>query len=106
MSPNPQETADLVTFTEEILNGQLHFLCSVMNVLEMGNTIFFWSTNLIEKWYLLDIPGLGEGSFSCTAFLVFSVWNITDLLAHDFLHNLFGLTVWPVTGSWPCYFKK
>ena len=29
MWPNPQETADLVTFTEEILNEKLHFLCSV-----------------------------------------------------------------------------
>ena len=29
MLPNPQETADLVTFTEEILNGKPHFLCSV-----------------------------------------------------------------------------
>ena len=29
MWPNPQETGDLVTFTEEILNGKLHFLCSV-----------------------------------------------------------------------------
>ena len=28
MWPNPQETADLVTFTEEFLNGKLHFLCS------------------------------------------------------------------------------
>ena len=28
MWPNPQETADLVTFTEEILTGKLHFLCS------------------------------------------------------------------------------
>ena len=27
MWPNPQETVDLVTFTEEILNGELHFLC-------------------------------------------------------------------------------
>ena len=27
MWPNPQETADLVKFTEEILNGKLHFLC-------------------------------------------------------------------------------
>ena len=27
--PNPQETADLVTFTEEIRNEKLHFLCSV-----------------------------------------------------------------------------
>ena len=26
MWPNPQETVDLVTFTEEILNGKLHFL--------------------------------------------------------------------------------
>ena len=28
MRSNLQETADLVTFTEEILNGKLHFLCS------------------------------------------------------------------------------
>ena len=28
MRPNLQKTADLVTFTEEILNGKLHFLCS------------------------------------------------------------------------------
>ena len=26
MRPNPQETADLITFTEEIRNGKLHFL--------------------------------------------------------------------------------
>ena len=26
----PQKTAHLVTFTEEILNGKLHFLCSDM----------------------------------------------------------------------------
>ena len=29
MWPYPQETADLVTFAEEILNGKLHFLRSV-----------------------------------------------------------------------------
>ena len=28
MQPNQLEIADLVTFTEEILNGKLHFLCS------------------------------------------------------------------------------
>ena len=28
MWPNPQFPSDLVTFTEEILNGKLHFLCS------------------------------------------------------------------------------
>ena len=29
MWPNPQFPADLVTITEEILNGKRHFLCSV-----------------------------------------------------------------------------
>ena len=29
MLPNLQETADLVTFTEKIFHGKLHFLCSV-----------------------------------------------------------------------------
>ena len=29
MWPNPQFPADLVTFTEEIMNGKLHLLCSV-----------------------------------------------------------------------------
>ena len=28
MWPNPQETADLVTFTEEIFNGKIHILSS------------------------------------------------------------------------------
>ena len=30
MWPNPQVTADLVKFTEEILNGKLLFLCSTV----------------------------------------------------------------------------
>ena len=34
MSPNLQETADLLTFAEEILNGKLHILCSNGVVLE------------------------------------------------------------------------
>ena len=29
MWPNPKETVDLVTFTEEIIKGKLQFLCSV-----------------------------------------------------------------------------
>ena len=29
MRPNPQFPSDLASFTEEILNGKLHFLCSV-----------------------------------------------------------------------------
>ena len=30
MWSNPQFPTDLVTFTEEILNGKLHFLCSAI----------------------------------------------------------------------------
>ena len=37
MWPNPQETADLVLFTEEIPNGKSPFLCSV-NTSEDGIT--------------------------------------------------------------------
>ena len=28
MWPNPQETEDLITLTEEVPNGKLRFLCS------------------------------------------------------------------------------
>ena len=28
MWPNPQEIADIIKFTEEVLNGKLDFLCS------------------------------------------------------------------------------
>ena len=47
MWPNPQETADLVTFTEETLDGKLYFLCS-------GN-IPFHAINLFL--YSLETPG-------------------------------------------------
>ena len=30
MEPNPQFSVDLITWTEETLNGKLHFLCSVI----------------------------------------------------------------------------
>ena len=42
MWPNPQETADLVIFTEEIRNGKLHFLCSVIDL------VIFTDEMLIE----------------------------------------------------------
>ena len=37
MLPNLQETADLVTFSEEVLNGKLYLLCSG---LQIGNCRF------------------------------------------------------------------
>ena len=48
--PNPQETANLVTFTEEILNGKLHFSCSNCCKLD----IHYWSSSKkIMKFHLL-----------------------------------------------------
>ena len=38
MQPNQQETADLITFTEEILNGKLYFLCNVNDEVEPVKT--------------------------------------------------------------------
>ena len=49
--PNSQKTADLVTVTEEILNGKLHFLCSVCSFKELHN-----SANDLSHFYLSLIP--------------------------------------------------
>ena len=46
MWSNPQETVDLVTFTEEILNGELHLLWSVIVGCTIPNKLRF-------KLYLL-----------------------------------------------------
>ena len=51
MSPNPQETADLVKFTEEILNGKLHFLYSVFH----GVLVLFWCFLLKKSYCYNDI---------------------------------------------------
>ena len=43
MSPNPQIPADLVTFTEEILDGKPHLLCSAQT---LTNLFTFTQTKL------------------------------------------------------------
>ena len=39
-------TADLVTLTDEILNGKLHFLCSVMNIPQHNHKSFLLTEQL------------------------------------------------------------
>ena len=39
MWPNTQETVDLVTFTEEISKGKLHFLCSCIPMTKILDVI-------------------------------------------------------------------
>ena len=59
MWPSPQFSADLVTFTEEILNGKLHFLCSFLYVLlghsglqTIGILLFVTSLDQVDKYFV------------------------------------------------------
>ena len=57
MGPNPQGTVELATFTEEILNGKLHFLCSDMweyshifyavNIMKVKKVVKLYSNNVV-----------------------------------------------------------
>ena len=47
--PCPQFSADLVTFTEENLNGKLHFLCSGLFI-KSGNFLYK-VTNYLQNIY-------------------------------------------------------
>ena len=48
MWPNPEETADLVTFTEEILNGKLNFLCNACAMSD-NKTLFIYEFHEMQK---------------------------------------------------------
>ena len=39
MRPNPQEPADLIKFTEEVLNGKLHFLWVLFKINLLNNFV-------------------------------------------------------------------
>ena len=48
MWPNPQFSADLITFTKEILKGELHFLCSVQTCIDYESSMLQDQVD----WYL------------------------------------------------------
>ena len=50
MRPNPQEIADLVKFTEEILNRKLHFYAALLNKYLAENLIFCVVTKVITSF--------------------------------------------------------
>ena len=54
MWPNPQVPADYVTLTEEILNGKLHFLCSVNPIAVEYSETNVKSLKLIKFWKLRE----------------------------------------------------
>ena len=61
MWPNPQKTADLITFTEEILNGKFDFLCSeisyiVFHFISKRFGLFSNNEKLEQSCFYLHIP--------------------------------------------------
>ena len=50
MRPNPQFPADLVTFTEEILNKNLQFLCSVHDIGKPHSCKHYFSSRLASAY--------------------------------------------------------
>ena len=50
MWPNLQFPADLVAFTEEILNGKLHFLCSGDDIVTFNIGLKYTTLNSTKGW--------------------------------------------------------
>ena len=90
MKPNPQETADLVTFIEEILNGKLHFLCSRLYVGRLSFSIspdyFLLLFNRVTKQN--DIFASFETSLTMSTEVshnwIFIVLNTSDAITSSF----------------------
>ena len=92
MRPDPQETADLVTFTEEIFNGKLHFLCSVLGcrfsfkvyvkkVREKATKCFLKSAEI-----LLYVDGWTCGYLSLIFIRYLSVYALNLFIEHSGEH--------------------
>ena len=67
---NPQQTVELVTFTEEIFNGRLHFLCSVWNKKTSDDIHWNVWTNITK--FFLPIIYLKKTNYK------YELWNNSD----------------------------
>ena len=77
MSPNPQKTADLVKFTEEILNRKLLSLSSIGEI--WG---YFQRLVTPEKGQNLINDRILTLSCSCQKDPLYKVWTIVKILNH------------------------
>ena len=69
MWPNPQKTANLVTFTEEILNEKLLFLCSVYSLFALAYGSEKNVTRNIEKLEYLNLKKFCVSFFLWTSYM-------------------------------------
>ena len=75
---NPQETTDFVTFTEEILNGKLHFLFSESNYVIKELRLFVLEKyKCIEKYLLRTL-------ISFMFFCDYGEWDELAIFTHQF----------------------
>ena len=101
MWPNLQETVDLVTFTEELLNRKLHFLCSGLCLTQLCtlHSLFMrkirmlfrtitmlWRGKDLEKWFRKIYLQLSRRSLS--TFLFWSFLSNATLLAVIFCFSI------------------
>ena len=89
MWSNPNETADLVTFTEEILNGKLLFLCS------SGS-----SRDSLFNSLMHNVPQNSQINFNLIYCLILKIcetvlWHFCLVISPGFMHipNTFGFDV-------------
>ena len=113
MWPNPQFSADFVTFTEEILNGKLHFLCSVMikalyiQVLK-SFPIIVNSTNFrsnrpevfSKKGVLKNFAKSQENTCARVSFLIKLLFQGCNLIKKDALTQMFSCEFCKIVKPW------
>ena len=92
MCSNPQFPANLVTFTEEILNGKLHFLCSIIKR-EFKRFFTIWPLQLI--WHLKHSQSnlnLLQSFVKLALHFIFTAWKVSGSVVFTGPHfPTFGL---------------
>ena len=96
MWPNPQIPADVVTFTEEILSGKLHVLCSVIS--ELHTCIRHHDSLLLMRkyWITNSLEGLGNywknNGITCFK-ITMNVHTLSLYEATNFSFEIFPLVI-------------
>ena len=76
MWPNPQETADLATFTEEILNGKLFFFLQSQFINKFLKFEYFNHHAKVEMWLTLYKFPIFFPQLNLNSDLTFPNWSI------------------------------
>ena len=96
MWPNPQETADLFIFSEEILNGKLYFVCSESFSLSFAFVVAGVFQYILSLMLDVDEDGVFDPSLSTSNISETSIVGPTSFLlwvVDVVKKNLFSLPV-------------